>query len=191
MQKLMYVILTIILVVGVGYYFFSRSQDSQNVSSRALDEVVARQYVKAWAKKVSAQNDEKNLMADGKGGFYGKVGSLGFEYNSKSKMLIVRFYVFPYSDSFNTKSDLLPWLNDIAIKEPESVSGGYFESTKPAWELDQEASLFLRMDIKDGSAQDSTFVSRIEKLRTAGMVWSRSKLTDALDSLVKKRRGIK
>ena len=150
-----------------------------------LDGTTARKYAAAWARKVGANtSDLKEAGSD----FFGLLGSLGFEYVAKEQTLIVRGYVFAYSASFNAKPDLLPWLNRIAAEEPASVSNGVFESRTPRWEPEKEPSLFLRIDIKDGSQPESAVVSRLLKFRDDAMLWDRTKLTEALDGLVRHRR---
>jgi hypothetical protein len=151
-----------------------------------LNQVTARKYASAWANKVHA--DLKGLTDGQDGDFYGQLGSLGFDYQAKEAALAVRAYIFPYSTSFTSKPDLLPWLNGIAAQDPASVSHGIFEVCTPRWELQKQPSLFLRIDIRDGSQSEGDVVSRLLKFREDSVVWSNTKLTQALDGLVRKRR---
>jgi hypothetical protein len=153
-----------------------------------LDRATAQKYATAWAKKVGANTGD---LKEAGGDFFGLLGSLGFEYLAKEQRLAVRGYVFAYSTAFNSKADLLPWLNQIAAEQPASVSNGLFESLTPRWEPEKEPSLFLRIDFKDGSMSDSAAVSRLLKFRDDVVLWDRSKLTEALDGLVKHRRQLK
>lgn len=151
-----------------------------------LDREVAWSYAAAWAKEVRA--DLKNLKL-GKGrDFFGQLGSLGFDYLADEGMLVVRAYLFPYSASFTSKEDLLPWLNQIAAEDPDSVSHGTFETCTPRWEPDKEPSLFLRMEIREGSRPTPELISRLIQFRADSVVWSNYRLTKALDGLVRKRR---
>ena len=152
-----------------------------------LDASTAKRYAGAWASKVGA--DTRDLREAG-GDFFGMLGSLGFEYVAAERTLIVRGYVFARSASFNSKPDLLPWLNRIAAEHPASVSNGVFEARAPRWEADKEPSLFLRIENKDGSLSDKAVVSRLERLRDDALVWDRTKLTEALDGLVRQRRNL-
>jgi hypothetical protein len=155
-------------------------------SKQMLNEATARTYTAAWAKKVHA--DVKDLK-DGEGGdFFGQLGSLGFDYSSKEHTLTARAYIFPYSASFTSKQDLLPWLNQIATEDPASVSHGVFEVCVPRWELGKEPSLMLRIDFADGSEDGSNVVSRLMELRNDSVAWRMTRLTKALDGLVRKRR---
>jgi hypothetical protein len=58
----------------------------------------------------------------------------------------------------------------------------------PRWEPDKQPSLFLRIDLKDGSKSESEVVSQLLKFRENSVVWSNNKLTEALNGLVRKRR---
>lgn len=151
-----------------------------------LDETTARKYAAAWARKTGATLQD--LKPDDNGGFFGQLGSLGFDYSAGEHLLRVRGYVFPYSASFISKPDLLPWLNRIAAEKPDTVSGGVFEACTPRWEPGKEPSLFLRIDIRDGSQPEAALLARLLKFREDTMVWSRTRLTEALDGLVKQRR---
>ena len=151
-----------------------------------LNEAIAHKYANAWATKVHANLQDLKPGPDGD--FYGQLGSLGFDYRDRENTLVVRAYIFPYSASFTAKPDLLPWLNRIATEDPDSVSHGVFEVCTPRWEPERQPSLFLRIDLKDGSQPDSAVVSRLEKFRENSVVWSNTKLTEALDGLVRKRR---
>jgi hypothetical protein len=151
-----------------------------------MNEATARRNAAAWAKEVGA--NLQNLKQGEDGDFFGQLGSLGFDYFAKEGSLVVRAYLFPYSASFTSKEDLLPWLNRIAADEPNSVAYGTFETCKPRWEPDQEPSLFLRIDMQDGSQPESEVIRRLLKFRESSMIWSNTKLTQALDGLVRKRR---
>ena len=154
--------------------------------SQMLNRATAWKYVSAWAKKVGANVQD---LKQGEGGdFFGQLGSLGFDYLAKENMLVVRAYMFAYSASFTSKEDLLPWMNRIATEDPNSVSHGTFETCKPRWELDKEPSLFLRIDMQDGSQSESDVISRLVNFRENSLLWRRNKLTVALDGLVRKRR---
>lgn len=159
---------------------------SPQEKTRMLNEATARKYVAAWATKVHA--DLKDLKNGQGGDFYGRLGSLGFDYLAKDNMLVVRAYIFPYSASFTAKQDLLPWLNDLARADSDSVSHGMFETCIPRWEPDREPSLFLRIDLTDGMQSESGVIARLVKFREDSMVWSNTKLGEALDGLVRKRR---
>jgi len=154
--------------------------------STALTENIARNYAAAWARKVHADIGDLKSMPDD--GFAGMLGSLGFKYLPQAQILAVRAYIFPYSAKMTSKPDLLPWLNDIAARDPDGVSHGVFETIVGPWEPDKEPSLFLRIDLSDGSQSTSAVLARLVKLREDSVVWSHAKLTDALDGLVRKRR---
>src|SRR5215471_19222522 len=83
--------------------------------SIALTENIARNYAAAWARKVHADIGDLKPMPDG--GFAGMLGSLGFQYLPQAPILAVRAYIFPYSAKMTSKTDLLPWLNDIAARD--------------------------------------------------------------------------
>ena len=151
-----------------------------------VDEKTARRFAEVWANKVRA--NVKDIKEGSGGDFFGQLGSLGFDYYAKTGVLTVRAYVFPYSTTLNSRPDLLPWLNRIIEKEKAPAFDGVFEICIPRWELDKDPSLFLRIDIKDGSEKESAVVSRLIKLRENSVLWRRAKLTEALDSLVKKNR---
>lgn len=153
-----------------------------------LDTITAHKYAAAWAKKVRAETDFQNLRQAPEGDFFGKLGSLGFDYSAKDHMLAVRSYLFAYSASFNANPDLVAWLNRSAVEEPSSVSGAIFESCVPRWEPDKQPSLFLRINITDGNLSDSAVVAKLILFRDNGVLWSRSKLTKAIDSLVRNQR---
>ncbi|HXM45784.1 MAG TPA: hypothetical protein VN924_31400 [Bryobacteraceae bacterium] len=151
-----------------------------------LDNATARKYTAAWARKVGA--NPRDLQEAPPADFFGRLGSLGFDYSAAQKRLAVRAYLFPYSASFTSGHDLLPWLNGIGSQHPDWVSSGVFETCTPRWEPDKEPSLFLRVDLHDGSQGDSAVIARLLKLREDAMLWRRVKLTEALDSLVRHER---
>jgi hypothetical protein len=155
--------------------------------NRMLDEVAARRYAVAWANKVHA--NIQDIKGNENGGFFGLLGSLGFEYLPKESVLAVRAYIFPRDAELTGKPDLLPFLNQIAVEEPESVSYGRFETCKAPWEPDKQPSLFLRIDIKEEGQTEAVVLSRLDKLRDDAMVWRRNKFTKALDTLRKKRQA--
>ena len=136
-----------------------------------LDETTARRYATAWAKKVSA--DMQDLQQGPGGDFFGELGSLGFDYSAKERVLAVRAYIFAYSAEFAAQPDIVPWLNKIAAEKPDTVSYGVFESCVPRWEPDKEPSLFLRIDLKDGSERDSAVLARLIGFRENAMVKKR------------------
>lgn len=154
--------------------------------NQVLNEVTARKYASAWAKKVGANIDD--LARRDEGDFFGQLGSLGFEYLARENTLVVRAYIFPRSTSFTSQPKLLPLLNRIAAEDPDSVSNGKFEVCKAPWEPDKQPSLFLRIDLKDGSQSESSVISRLVKLREDAMLWHRAKLTEVLDDLAKKEQ---
>lgn len=183
-------ILLLIVLVTLGslvvFYFIGKRSETHYST---WDENTAREYVTAWAKKVSAEDDFAELRSEGSGDFFGQVGSLGFEYLKEKNALIVRAYVYPNDKEFTTsRDDLLPFLNQIAAKEPERVSQGVFEVTQARWEPDKEPSLFLRIEIRNANVSDVQLISRFTKLREDAFIWSRVHLTEALDQLVKERR---
>jgi hypothetical protein len=158
-------------------------------TNKMLDEARARQYAETWAKKAG---DRMEQVKKGEGGdFFGPIGSLAFDYSAKDQALVVRAYLQPYSKAFCANPDVLPWLNRIAAEKPESVSRGVFETLTPRWEPEKQPSLFLRIDITDGSAKESAVLARLLKMRDDAMVWKGSKLTDALDAMVKAKRAAK
>ena len=157
--------------------------------STALTENIARNYAAAWARKVHADIGDLKSMPDG--GFAGMLGSLGFQYFPQAPILAVRAYIFPHDAEVTRAPDLLPWLNDIAAHDPDGVSHGVFETVVGLWEPDKEPSLFLRIDLSDGSQSTSAVLARLVKLREDSVVWRRTKLTEAMGELVKKERAEK
>lgn len=164
------------------------SSSAPQGTNQVLEANIAKRYIAAWAREVRA---DANKVEESGGDFFGRVGSLGFEYLAGRKVLVVRGYVFPYSASFNAKPDLLPWLNQIAKDEPEPVRGGSFESLTPRWEPGKEPSLLLRIEVKDPALTDKQFVSQMLAFRDTALMWDRTKLTKALDGLVRHRRQLK
>lgn len=151
-----------------------------------VDEKTARRFAEVWSNKVRA--NVKDIKVGSGGDFFGQLGSLGFDYYAKAGVLTVRAYVFPYSTTLNSKPDLLPWLNRIIEEEKTPPFDGVFEVCVPRWELDKDPSLFLRIDIKDGSEKESVVISRLLKLRENSVLWQRAKFTEALAGLVKKHK---
>src|SRR5215831_2429991 len=154
--------------------------------STVLTDIIARKYAAAWASKVHA--DIGDLKPEPDGGFAGMLGSLGFQYFPQAQILAVRAYIFPRDAEMMGKPDLLPWLNAIAARDPDAASHGVFETAVGPWEPDKEPSLFLRIDLSDGSQSTSAVLARLVKLREDSVVWSHAKLTDALDGLRKRRQ---
>lgn len=163
----------------------STTTESQE-KHRMLDNARALKYTTAWARKVGANS--RDLQEAPPADFFGQLGSLGFDYSATQKTLVVRAYLFPYSTSFTSKPDLLPWLNRIASQHPDWVSKGVFETCTPRWEPDKDPSLFLRIDLSDGSQAESAVIAGLLKLREDAVLWQRVKLTEALDGLVRHRR---
>jgi hypothetical protein len=154
-----------------------------------LTETTARSYVDAWAQKVN--RGRQDLTPRAGGGFFGMVGSLGFEFLPAENTLAVRAYIFPRDAEFTGHPELLPMLNKIAAEDPKGASYGTFETLKAPWEAEKEPSLFLRIDLKDGSQSKSAVLSRLTKLREDAMVWRNDKLTKALDAQGKEKRRLK
>src|SRR5262249_33611989 len=149
----------------------------------------ARNYAAAWARKAHGDIGDLKSMPDG--GFAGMLGSLGFQYFPQAQILVVRAYIFPRDAEVTSQPDLLPWLNDIAARDPDAVSHGVFETIVGPWEPDKEPSLLLRIDLSDGSQSTSAVVARLVKLREDSVVWRRAKLTEVMGELVKKERAEK
>lgn len=154
--------------------------------NRMLDGETARKYAAAWAKKVHA--DLQDLKRGPGADFFGQLGSLGFDYSAEQRTLAVRAYIFPYDAEVASQPDLLPWLNRYAASDPDSVARGVFETGTPRWEPDKPPSLFLRIELRDGTQSESAVLSQLVKLREDAMIWSHSKLTEVMGELVKQQR---
>jgi hypothetical protein len=166
--------------------FACTSPTATQEKNHMLNEATARKYAAAWANKVHA--NLQDLKPGSGGDFFGQLGSLGFDYLARESTLAVRAYIFAYDAEVTSQPDLLPWLNRVAAQDPESVSHGVFETGTPRWEPDKPPSLFLRIDLRDGSQSESDVLSRLMKLREDALIWRRNKLTKVMGDLVRQQR---
>ena len=109
-----------------------------------LNEVTARKYATAWANKVHASLQD--LKQSEGGGFFGLLGSLGFEYLPKESTLAVRAYIFPRDAEFKVEINHKPiWVDGLRvypsqwfIRHNPAIWGSDAHSFKPERRLDTE-----------------------------------------------------
>ncbi|MEO8637339.1 MAG: hypothetical protein ABI430_00360 [Candidatus Taylorbacteria bacterium] len=178
----MYIVLAIIVLAGIGIYFFSSNKEDIRVSQEPLDQAAALRYVMAWSDKVHGKPEE--LTKSENGDFYGTLDtSIAFEYLQDQHMLIARAVVDPFGALLLKREDIMKELHAIEQYDPQSVYNAKFELLLGKWQLRQEPSLYLRLEIIDQSLSKQEFLTKMKELGDTAFEWNRVYFNRVVDGL--------
>ncbi|MEO8637341.1 MAG: hypothetical protein ABI430_00370 [Candidatus Taylorbacteria bacterium] len=176
----MYIVLAIIVLAGIGIYFFSSNKEDIRVSQEPLDQAAALRYVMAWSDKVHGKPEE--LTKSENGDFYGTLDtSIAFEYLQDQHMLIARAVVDPFGALLLKREDIMKELHAIEQYDPQSVYNAKFELLLGKWQLRQEPSLYLRLEFIDQSLSKQEFLTKMRELRDTAFVWNQTYFGEVVD----------
>jgi len=153
-----------------GYEYFCEIVEkikSEKLGNQIISKEKAFEYARAWS--VDINSDFSNFTKISENIFYGKLGSIIFEYNDLEKKLIVRSVVDQKGNKYIEREKYLTELVNIAKREPERAAGGFFELLLLHGQ--KEPSLNIRMDFTDQKLSNEEFLKIAHRLSNTAFSW--------------------
>jgi hypothetical protein len=152
---------------------------------KTMESASAFKLVGDWARAERDNTDAIHHQANGD--FYGKVATLGFQFDNAAKNLAVRGRVLIDAASLMKYQDILQELNRIARDEPERVSRARFDLVRMPWDTGDQPTLYLRQDYKVADVKEAWLFEQWRKLRETAYLWHRTYYREAVDPVVQRR----
>jgi hypothetical protein len=153
--------------------------------TKTMDSATANKLVTDWAR--AEKESPTAIVHQTNGDFYGKVATLGFQFDNANQDLVVRGRVLPDAASLLKYKDIMQELERIARDEPERVSGAQFDVTHMPWDTGNQPTLYLRRDYRAGGASEEELFEQWRKLRETAYLWHRTYFRQAIDPVVQRR----
>ena len=150
-----------------------------------MDSASAFKLVADWARAERDRTDSIHGQANGD--FYGKVATLGFQFDSAAQNLVVRGRVLLDAASLIKYQDIMQELERIARDEPERVSRAQFDLVRMPWDTGDQPTLYLRRDYKMADDNEAGLFEQWRKLRETAYLWHRTYYRQAVDPVVQRR----
>jgi len=151
-----------------------------------MDSATAYKLVSDWAR--AEREDTRGISRQANGDFYGKVATLGFQFDNANQNLAVRGLVLPDTARLVKYKDVMQELERIAREEPERVFHAQFDLVRPPWDVgDDNPTLYLRRDYKTVGQGEASLFEQWRKLREIAYLWLRTYFREAVDPVVQRR----
>ena len=122
--------------------------------------------------------DKKNFRLD--------ISGAEFEYQETNGYIIIRAIVSRFSNDLKNRQDVLEELKYQNKIISEEVLGSYFEFDETAIEIDYEARLNIRIDLKSEFMGDDEFIKLIKDIISLASKWNFVLFGELLDKLNEK-----
>jgi len=152
-----------------------------------MDSATAYKLVSDWAR--AERQDTRGIERQADGNFNGLVASLGFEFDSTTRNLVVRGQVLADTPWLAQYKDIMQELERIAREEPERVFYAQFDLVLAPWDEgeDDNPTLYLRRDYKADNGSETKLFGEWRKLRETAYLWHRTYYAEAVDPIVQRR----